>query len=232
MDITTVQNSVGLWICAAIMVAIILVQAVLFLRASKKEADRLNIPKEKQKDAMRSSAITSIGPSLALSIMLITLMTLLGGPTAWMRLNDVGSGRTELAIANMVKGLVTAPKGTAAWNLQNFSDAIWAQGIDVVGWILGAMITVVLGSKITEKMNSKFDEKWIKVLMAGCLISLFAYLLTSSVYGQPSPYLAAAVFGGLTMLVVNKVFGKNKRLQDWSLGIAILVGAALAQIIA
>ena len=199
--------------------------------AIRKEAEKLNISKETQKEAMRASAITAIGPGLALCIMLVTLMASLGAPTAWMRLNDVGSGRSELAIASMVSDMVTAEKGTAEWDLQNFSYAIWAQGIDVVGWIVGAIIAVVFGEKLTKTMNAKMDQKWVKVLMSGCLISLFTYLLTNSVYGKSIGYAVAAILGGVSMYVLNKVFGKNKRLRELSLGISILVGTVGAALI-
>ena len=126
MDISVIQNNLGMWICAAFMIAIILIQAVLYLKLSRKEATTLGLPAEQQKEAMRSAAVTAVGPALALSIMLITLMTTLGGPTAWMRMNDVGSGRSELAIASMVSDMVTAAEGTPEWDLQNFSYAVWA----------------------------------------------------------------------------------------------------------
>ncbi len=231
MNISDIQNSVGLWICAGIMILIILVQAVVYLLLSKKEASKLGIEEEKQKQAMRSAAVTCIGPSLALCIMLMTLMASLGAPTAWMRLNDVGSGRSELAIAGMVQDMVTEEPGTLEWDIQNFSYAIWAQGIDVIGWLLGGVVTIVVGKKLTDKMNATMDTKWVKMLMGGCLISLFTYLLASQTYGKSSAYIAAAVFGGITMFVLNIAFKNKKRMQELSLGISILVGAALAGIL-
>ncbi len=231
MNISAIQNSVGLWICSGIMIFIIVAQAVIYLLISKKEAAKLGITEEKQKQAMRSAAVTCIGPSLALCIMLMTLMTSLGAPTAWMRLNDVGSGRSELAIAGMVQDMVTAEAGTLEWNIQNFSYAIWAQGIDVVGWLIGGVITIVIGKKLTDKMNETMDTKWVKMLMGGCLISLFTYLLASQTYGKSNAYIAAAVFGGITMFVLNIAFKNKKRMQELSLGISILVGAALAGIL-
>ena len=80
-------------------------------------------------------------------------------------------------------------------------------------------------------MNEKMDTKWVKTLMGGCLISLFSYLLASQTYGKSTAYIAAAVFGGITMFVLNVLFKKNKRMQELSLGISILVGAALTGII-
>ena len=80
MDISVIQNNLGMWICAAFMIAIILIQAVLYLKLSRKEATTLGLPAEQQKEAMRSAAVTAVGPALALSIMLITLLLRRLGP--------------------------------------------------------------------------------------------------------------------------------------------------------
>ena len=44
MDISAIKNSPGMWIASGIMVLVIIVQAVLFMRAAKKEAGELGIP--------------------------------------------------------------------------------------------------------------------------------------------------------------------------------------------
>lgn len=79
MDITAIKNSPGMWIAAGIMILIIVIQAALFMRMAKKEANALGISKEKQKEAKRSAVVAAVGPTLALSIMLVTLMASLGG---------------------------------------------------------------------------------------------------------------------------------------------------------
>ena len=61
MDISVIQNNLGMWICAAFMIAIILIQAVLYLKLSRKEATTLGLPAEQQKEAMRSAAVTAVG---------------------------------------------------------------------------------------------------------------------------------------------------------------------------
>lgn len=220
-----------MWIASGIIVLVIVIQALIYMRVAKKEATNLGISKDKQKEAQRSALVAAIGPTIALSVMLITLMASFGGPTAWMRMNDVGSGRTELAIASMVGDMVSGEAGTAAAELESLSYAVWAQGIDVAGWLLGAMLMITMGNTMTKKLNEKFNPKWIKMLMGGCLVSLFSYLLINQVYGKPSPYCVAAIGGGVAMLVLNKVFSKNKRLQELGLGISIIVGAVVAALV-
>ena len=41
MDISVIQNNLGMWICAAFMIAIILIQAVLYLKLSRKEVEAI-----------------------------------------------------------------------------------------------------------------------------------------------------------------------------------------------
>ena len=231
MDVSSIKNSPGMWIASGVIVLVIVIQALIFLRAAKKESLSLGIPKEKQKEAQRSAIVAAIGPTIALSVMLITLMASFGGPTAWMRMNDVGSGRTELAIASMVGDMVTGEAGAVETEIQSLSYAVWAQGIDVAGWLIGAMLMIAMGSTMTKKLNEKFNPKWVKMLMGGCLVSLFSYLLINQVYGKPSPYCIAAIGGGGAMLILNKAFSKNKRLQEMGLGISIIVGAAIAAIV-
>lgn len=225
MDVSALKNGLGMWVTCGIMIVIIVIQAILFLRTSRKEADRLQITKERQKDGMRSAAITSIGPGIALVVMCLALMATMGGPSAWMRMADVGSGRSELAVATMIQDMAA---GAANYDLSVFTYGLWAQAIHVGGWILGPLILIGCMGKVTEKMNQKLNPRWAKLLMGGALVSLFSYLLINQVYGKASPYAISAAFGALTMFVLNKVFAKNRRMQEFSLGIAMLVGLLAA----
>ena len=76
-------------------------------------------------------------------------------------------------------------------------------------------------------LYSKYDPKWIKNLMFGATIGLFAYLLSSQVVKSTSlkmDFLAAALISGLTMVVFSKVLKDHQKLQELALGIAMLVG--------
>ena len=64
-------------------------------------AEKLEMPRERCVAGMRSAMITAIGPAFAPVIVLLALIAVLGAPTAWMRLNDVGAARTELAMVTL-----------------------------------------------------------------------------------------------------------------------------------
>lgn len=228
MNVSIIKESLGLWITCGIMISVILIQSTLFLLEAKKEAKKIGISKEKVEETIRVSVITSIGPGLALAVMCIALMAVMGTPTSWMRISDVGAGRTELALASMVKDMVGSGENS---DLRIFSYGLWAQAVDVAGWLLSSMILICSMEKITNKMNEKLDPKWIKVLTGGVLVSLFSYLTISQIYQKPSPYTISTLFGAICMFTLNKIFSKNRRMQEFSLGISMVVGVVAAMFI-
>ena len=80
-------------------------------------------------------------------------------------------------------------------------------------------------------MNTKFDPKWVKLLMGGATLGLFAYLLTNQLVGKASIKWVAAVLSGAIMLILTTVFKKHQRIQELALGIAMLGGMFLTQAI-
>ena len=59
-------NSPLMWVGAAIAVGIVVFQSVLFFRKSLKAAKEIGIEQEKINMAIKSSAISSIGPSIVI----------------------------------------------------------------------------------------------------------------------------------------------------------------------
>ena len=84
-------NSPLMWLGAAIAVGIVVFQSVLFFRKSVKAADEMGITKEQVNIAIKSSAISSIGPSIVILVTMISLIVSMGAPISWMRLSFIGS---------------------------------------------------------------------------------------------------------------------------------------------
>ena len=101
MDVKEFMNSPMMWIMSSFMIINILIMAAVFMRQAFKAAEEMGMEKTECIAGLRSSMITAIGPSFAPVIVLIALMATIGGPTAWMRMNDIGAARTELAMAQI-----------------------------------------------------------------------------------------------------------------------------------
>lgn len=71
-------NSPLMWVSAAIAVGIVVFQSVLFFRKSLKAAKEIGIEQEKINMAIKSSAISSIGPSIVILVTMISLIVSMG----------------------------------------------------------------------------------------------------------------------------------------------------------
>lgn len=80
-------------------------------------------------------------------------------------------------------------------------------------------------------MNVKYNPTWVKKLLAGATVGLFAYLLSNQIKTFEIPKLTPAVISAIVMLVLTTLFKKNQRLQELSLGIAMLIGMFGTQIV-
>jgi hypothetical protein len=215
------------------MIIAILLQSWVFLRASLKEAARIGMPKEKYVGGIRSAAITAVGPSFASVIVLLSLLAVIGGPTTWMRLNDIGAARTELAVISATATLVGAEAGTASFGEAAVSYALWGMALNNMGWIIVTLLCVHNMSKIVDKLYSKYDPNWIRLLMSGTIIGLFSYLLSNQITGPAlkGQYgkLCAGLVSAVVMVLISRLLANNQRLQELALGIAMVCGMAAAQ---
>ncbi|HBF4243694.1 TPA: DUF5058 family protein [Clostridioides difficile] len=224
-------NSPGLWIVSSFLVIISVVQAIVFMKAALKEASNLGIERKGIKAAIRSASVTAIGPSLSPVITLLSLVAVIGAPTTWMRLCDVGAARTELGVISLTSNLSGVEVGSAAFGAEAFSYALWGMALNNLGWLF---VVFILGHRmrgIVEKMNMKYNPTWVKKLLTGATVGLFAYLLSNQIKTFEIPKLTPAIILAIVMLVLTTLFKKNQRLQELSLGIAMLIGMFGTQII-
>jgi len=227
MNLQSIINSPGLWIASSFTVIAVVLQSTIFLKTALKEAKLIKLPRDKYIGGLRSSIITSIGPSLSPAIILMSLITVVGAPTTWMRLCDVGAARTELSMVALSSGLLGVSPTSSAFGVKAFAYSVWGMALNDLGWLIVALLLTHKMSGAVTSLYSKYDPKWIKSLMFGATIGLFAYLLSNQVVVKTSmkaDFLVAAVISGASMIIMSKVFKNHQRLQELALGIAMLVG--------
>ncbi len=230
MDVNQIMNSATLWGISSIMVITILVEAIVFGWQAYKTSQKMGIPKSEVISGMRAAMITAIGPSFAPVIVLIALMAVLGGPTAWMRMNDIGAARTELAMSAIATGMANSSLEPGKLSLMGFIFALWGMALNNAGWIvIGGYSAPVLG-KAVEKMKKSFDQTWVKLLMAAAALGLFSTLLGNAVIAKgaiKTNSLFTSIAAFVTMFIIAHAFKGNKRIQEFSLGLSMLVGMYL-----
>jgi hypothetical protein len=231
-EVSQILNSSTLWLMSSVMIIVILVQAVLFLRAATAEARRIDYPKANVFKAIRAAAISSIGPSLGPVVILIALIAVLGAPTAWMRVNDIGAARTELAVATMTAKFVNAQPGTASYTVDAFSYSLWGMALNNVMWILVALLFTSRMHGMVAAMNRKYHPTMVKMIMNGAALGLFGMLLCGQIVGTSVGKVSAAIAAAVAMLIiVNVIARKVTWMREPSLGLAMMVGMAVAVMI-
>lgn len=227
MDVNQIMNSTTLWLVSSIMVIVILIEAVVFGLQAYKTSQKMGIPKSEVISGMRASMITAIGPSFAPVIVLIALMAVLGGPTAWMRMNDIGAARTELAMSAIATGMAGSSLEPGKLSLMGLVFALWGMALNNAGWIvIGGYSAPGLG-KAVDYMKKNFDQAWVKLVMAAAALGLFSTLLGNAVIAKgaiKANNLFASVVAFVAMFIIAHVFKGNKRIQEFSLGLSMLIG--------
>lgn len=91
MDYLQIANSWPVWLCAGACVIIIVIQSVAFAKLCYKNAPLVGLSKADCSKSFKCGMVTAIGPSLSCFIGAISMITVVGGSLAWMRLSMIGA---------------------------------------------------------------------------------------------------------------------------------------------
>jgi hypothetical protein len=228
-NVLQVANSLGVWLMAAPIVIIALLQAYLYYRQIHKTAEIVGLTHDQLKHAFRAGAVTAIGPSIAIFIIMVGLMSVIGAPMAWMRLAVIGAAPTELTAATIGADAAGVEFGGAGYDLQAMAISWWTMAINGVGWLFLVGIFTHKLEGFREKMGGG-DPAWLAVLTAAAMIGVFGYLNSRNIIALNGP-LTAAVVGGVSMVILLNVAKKARWLKEYTLGIAMLIGMTVAAVL-
>ena len=116
--------------------------------------------------------------------------------------------------------------GIRAWTY-----GIWAGVLNSAGWLIVVFLLNHKMEHLVHGMYSRFSEKWIKELLGGAALALFAYLLSNQLVGKTTANYCAAIISGLCSLLFGTVLKRYQKLQEFSMGISMLVGMFLTQML-
>lgn len=224
-----IMNGFDIWLCVIPMILIVVLQSVFFMKAAVKESKALGITPEARKAAIRSACITAIGPSLSPVIIMLAMSAILGTPYTWFVLNNVGAARTELASATMGANVAGVEIMNDNIGIRAWTWGMWAGILNSTGWLVFVFLFNHKMEGMVNGLYARYNPKWIKALLAGANLGLFAYLLGNNLVNKPSANWFAAVVAAACGLFLGTVLKKYKRLQEISLGLSMLVGMFLAQ---
>ncbi len=229
-----VANSPAIWALASIAVIAVLVETILFLRLARKAAGmkEISLTKKQCNRALRAGVVSAIGPAFGVFIVMIGLISVLGGPISWLRLSVIGGATTELTAATVG---VNALGGdiTEALSMMELSNAWWTMSINACGWLV---VTWIFGSRM-EKVRNRIgggDSRWMEIFSSAATLGIFGafcseYVVTGIQSVDYKVVLVMAV-SAAAMWALQQLSNRYKWLKEYCLGLAMVAGIASAMI--
>lgn len=227
-NILRIANELGVWLSASTVVIVVAIQAIIFTRLARSTAKKLGISDETCDTAFKTGLVTAIGPAVAVFIVMVGMMSVIGGPISWLRLSIIGAAPTELTAAKTGADAIGVTFGGADYDLNALATSWWTMAINGAGWLL----FVGLFTHKLEDLRIKIgggDTKWLAVLSSAAMLGVFGYLNSGDVV-KGGGGLIAVIVGAVTMVIMLRITQKYTKLKEYSLGIAMLIGMFAAVI--
>lgn len=231
LDVLAAANSPLIWVSAIGVFVVIGIQTLIYYRAVRKAAPDVGMTAADVKLSYRAGLTASIGPSLAICLIAITLLSVFGTPGVLIRIGLVGSAPYEVAAADMVAGTQGTALGGDGFTQQVFATVLLSIGIAGSMWMLVTLIVTPLLKRGGSKVEGKGTATMAIISTAALLGAFVAFAFQQVATGWTAALVL--VCGGLVMtlcLLLAKVTGQSWP-REWGLGIAIVVGIAFAHLL-
>ena len=231
MDAMKIANSIPMWLACALPVAFVILQAVLFARGAYKSGKKLGLNDKQMKKAMKSSAVTSIGPSIVVLSAMLSLLVSVGGPTGWMRLSMIGSVMFESIAAGFGTASVGVQLGADTLTPLALDMAVWTMILGSIGWIIFATISASRMDKVQHKISGG-DPAKLMAISSAAIIGAFSSMSSSHLI-KLNKNSVACVLGAVFMAILLTISEKKKIkwLKEWNLTISILAAMIITAVI-
>ena len=170
-------NHPVLFVIVGLLIAVVLGQSIFFLVKALKRSKELGMDQIKIKKTMKTAAIFTIAPAVAIVISVITLSKKLGLPLPWLRLSVVGSMSYETIAANNALSAMGQSLGSATpLTAQQYVNVLLVMTISIM---LGIWLVPAIGRKLQNGMKSmeNRDAKWADTFQNALFIGMISAFL-------------------------------------------------------
>ncbi|MBQ8579702.1 MAG: DUF5058 family protein [Oscillospiraceae bacterium] len=166
-----------LYLMAGLLVAVVLAQSVYFLIKALKRSKELGMDQKKIGKTIKTAAIFTIAPAVAIVISIITLSKKLGLPLPWLRLSVVGSMSYEtVAASNALQAMGQSLGSNMDLTAQQYVNVLLVMTISIM---MGIWLVPAIGKKLQNGMASlaNRDAKWADTFSNSLFIGMIAAFL-------------------------------------------------------
>ena len=220
-----------LWLCAAAVFGVIIIQTLIYMRAVRKSAADADLSPADISTSMRAGAISAIGPSLAVAVVAIALLATLGTPAVLMRIGLIGSAKYEVGAATLAAKSAGGSLGGPGYTPEVFAIAFGAMSLGGALWLIGALVLTPILHKGSTALSAANPAALTIVPAAAMIAALFSIGLQQlSISGiHVIAYLSAGAAMGLCILLARLT--KRRWITEWSQGISIASGLSTAYLV-
>ena len=233
-----------LFLLTGVIVAAVLAQSVYFLVKAVRRSRAIGMDQAKIRKTIRTAAIFTVAPAIAIVISVIALSKSLGLPLPWLRLSVVGSLSYEtIAAENAVSAMGLTLGKIGSLTARQYVNISLVMTISIM---VGIWLVPLIGKKLHNGMLSlgSKDGKWAEILnnamFIGMISAFLGYVFCDfSMLWKPVPGTAAttglipvcvmaasAVVMALCGLAMKRFHWKW--VNDYALPISLVLGMASA----
>ena len=233
-----------LFVIAGLIIAAVMGQSVFFLVKALKRSKELGMDQTKIKKTMKTAALFTIAPAVAIVISVMTLSKKLGLALPWLRLSVVGSMSYEtIAASNALEAMGQSLGSGEALTAQQFVNVLLVMTLSIM---VGIILVPIIGKKLQSGLTSlgKRDAKWADIfqnaLFLGMIAAFLGYVFCdiSRLWNPVEGYSATSglipvcvmAVSALVMVVCGLLMRKPKLkwLSEYALPISLVLGMASA----
>ena len=225
----TFLGSPVFWLVGAPLVLCVIVQSVLYIRLCFKQAKEVDFPKSKLYQAIKSGAITSVGPAFTSFLFTISIMTIFGGPITWHRLLIIGAPPTEIVTATIGANAMGQTLGPGM-DFDAVFLALIIMALNGCGWLIVCTIITPRLDKFRLKMSGG-DMAWLGILSAAASVGLTGNFASQQLLVGPA-HMAGVITGFTVQFVFDKfVVPRREGLRAYVLSISLTLGITAAALV-
>ncbi len=232
-------NHPVLYVITCAVIGLVIFQSVFFLRRALRRAEELGIAKDKIRKVIRTAAVFTVAPALAIVIGVMTLSKDLGVPLPWLRLSVIGSLSYEtIAASNALRAMGKTLGVGGSVTAQQYVTVLFVMTICILA---GITLLSFIGKRLQQGMERRAerDKNWAELftnaMFIGMITAFVGFIfsdVSSVVHGETYGLIPVFVF--VVAMIVTAVCGilmKKKNwnwLGDYALPFALLAGMASA----
>lgn len=229
-DYLKVANDPLLWLVVIPAVIMVGIQAFLFSKRAFKASEVTRLSKKDCKTAFRVGAVSAIGPSLSVFVVMVAMMAVIGGPITWLRLSFIGAAPTELTAATIGAKAMGVEFGSAEYGITEFASSVWTMTLNGCGWLIFCGLFTHKLDNLQDKVAGG-DPGLMAEICGAAVLGTASYLVISNsvkningVNKFAVDMFSAAVASAIVMAILHRFSDRMPKLKEYNLGISMIVG--------